>query len=85
MVINVGSGRGVSIKEVCRLAIETAGGKPQVIHNPRNDRGPDNMCADISLAKEKINYQPKISLEVGLRLTLEHDSRLQMRSDNKSK
>ena len=75
-LINIGSGREVSIKELSHLAIEIAGGNPEVIHNPRNDRGPDRMCADISLARKKLNFQPKTSLEVGLRLTLEHDPRL---------
>jgi hypothetical protein len=31
------------------------------------------MCADISLAKEKLNYVPLIPLEMGLRLTMEKD------------
>jgi nucleoside-diphosphate-sugar epimerase len=34
------------------------------------------MCANISLAREKLNFQPTISLEVGLLLTLEHDPKL---------
>ena len=34
------------------------------------------MCADISLAKKLLGYQPRISLAEGLRLTLELDERL---------
>jgi nucleoside-diphosphate-sugar epimerase len=33
------------------------------------------MCADIRLAREKLGYQPRFSLEEGLRLTLERDQR----------
>jgi nucleoside-diphosphate-sugar epimerase len=33
------------------------------------------MCADLSLAREKLGYQPRISLADGLRLTLERDLR----------
>jgi nucleoside-diphosphate-sugar epimerase len=33
------------------------------------------MCADINLAREKLGYQPRISLEEGLRLTLVRDPR----------
>ena len=35
------------------------------------------MCADLSLAREKLGYQPRFSLEEGLRLTLERDPRFQ--------
>jgi nucleoside-diphosphate-sugar epimerase len=34
------------------------------------------MCADLSLAAKKLNYRPSISLEDGLRLTLQRDPRL---------
>jgi nucleoside-diphosphate-sugar epimerase len=33
------------------------------------------MAADLSLAREKLGYQPRFSLEDGLRLTLERDPR----------
>jgi nucleoside-diphosphate-sugar epimerase len=33
------------------------------------------MCADLSLAKETLGYRPRVSLEEGIRLTLEKDSR----------
>jgi nucleoside-diphosphate-sugar epimerase len=33
------------------------------------------MCADLGLAREKLGYQPRVSLAEGLRLTLEKDPR----------
>lgn len=75
-IINVGSGRETSIRELARLAVEVTLGDPEVVYNPRNDRGPSRMCADISLAKEKLGYRPLTALEEGLRLTLEQDPRL---------
>jgi nucleoside-diphosphate-sugar epimerase len=33
------------------------------------------MVADLSLAQKKLNYRPSISLEQGLRLTLQRDPR----------
>ncbi len=33
------------------------------------------MCADLSLAREKLGYQPRVSLAEGIRLTLEKDPR----------
>jgi nucleoside-diphosphate-sugar epimerase len=35
------------------------------------------MCADISLAKEKLGYQPKVSLQEGLSLMISQDKRFQ--------
>jgi UDP-glucose 4-epimerase len=80
MVINVGSGRETSIRELARLAQETTGGQPEMVFNPRNDRGPAHMCADIHLAKERLGYQPSTSLEIGLRLTYEQDPRLKLKA-----
>ena len=37
------------------------------------------MCADLSLAKQLLGYQPGTSLETGLRLTLERDIRLKQK------
>ena len=34
------------------------------------------MRADLTLASQKLNYKPSISLEEGLRLTLQRDSHL---------
>ena len=75
--INVGSGVETSVRELVDLVQNVTGSKPEVMYNPRNDRGPAHMCADISLAKEKLGYTPKTSLESGLKLTFERDKRLQ--------
>lgn len=76
MIINVGSGRDTSVRELLRLVLEITGGHPEVVFNSRNERGPFRMCADLSLAREKLGYQPAIPLEIGLRMTLERDPRL---------
>jgi UDP-glucose 4-epimerase len=75
-IINVGTGQEVSIRELVRLALEVTGGDPEVVYNPRNDRGPAHMCADLTLARQKLGYQPQTLLEEGLRKTLELDLRL---------
>ncbi len=76
-IINVGSGRETSLRELVRLIVELTGGRPEVVYNPRNDRGPSHMAADIQKARTLLGYQPKFSLEEGLRLTLERDPRFQ--------
>jgi UDP-glucose 4-epimerase len=76
LIINIGSGRDASVRELVRLVLEITGGHPEVVFNPRTERGPAKMCGDIQLAREKLGYQPTISLETGLRLTFERDPRL---------
>jgi len=75
-IINIGSGKETTVRELAKLAVMVTGGKPEVVYNPRTERGPDRMCADLSLAQQVLNYQPQVSLLDGLRMTLEKDSRL---------
>jgi UDP-glucose 4-epimerase len=76
MIINVGSGRDTSVRELVRMVLEITGKHPEVVFNPRTERGPNRMCADLTLAREKLGYQPTTPLEIGLGLTLERDPRL---------
>ncbi len=72
-IINVGSGTETSVRDLARLLIEITGGDPEEVYNPRISGGVSRMCADISLAKEKLDYVPLITLEKGLQLTIEKD------------
>jgi len=74
-VINVGSGVETSVKDLARLVIEQTGANPEVLYNPRTHPGVSRMCADLSLAKDRLGYAPRISLADGLRLTIERDPR----------
>ena len=73
LTINVGSGTEVSIKELARLATEVTGGHPEIVYNPRNEGGLSRLCADLTLAREKLGYEPKTSLLEGLKTTLERE------------
>jgi nucleoside-diphosphate-sugar epimerase len=58
-----------------RLVMDITNTNVEVINNPRADAGVSRMCADLTLAREKLGYQPRLSLPEGLRLTLERDIR----------
>jgi nucleoside-diphosphate-sugar epimerase len=75
LVINVGSGEETSVRELAKMVLEVTNSKAEVIYNPRTDPGVSRMCADLSLAKEQLGYRPRVSLEEGVRLTLERDAR----------
>jgi UDP-glucose 4-epimerase len=74
-VINIGSGTETSVGELAHLIADVTESDAEIIYNPRSDSGVNRMCADLSLAREKLDYEPKISLATGLRLTLERDPR----------
>jgi len=76
-IINVGSGRETSLRDLVRIVQEVSGHSPEVIYNPRSDPGPDRMCADLTRAQQMLGYTPATSLEDGLRQTLKLDPRLQ--------
>ncbi|MBM3143982.1 MAG: NAD-dependent epimerase/dehydratase family protein [Chloroflexi bacterium] len=76
-VINVGSGTETSVRGLGRLVIELTNSQAETIFNPRSDSGVERMCADLGLAKDKLDYHPQVSLEAGLRLTIEQDPRFQ--------
>ena len=79
LVINVGSGKETSTNDLARLVLETTGGKPQTVMNPRLESEVSRMCADLTLAEKKLGYQPLIPLERGLRLTLENDPKIRQK------
>ena len=75
LVINVGSGEETSVRELAKMVLEATSSNAEVIYNPRTDPGVSRMCADLSLAKKQLGYRPRVSLEEGVRLTLERDAR----------
>jgi UDP-glucose 4-epimerase len=75
LVVNIGSGRETSIRELIKAVLDVTGSKVEVIYNAQTSGGVSRMCADISLAREKLGYRPSISLEDGLRLTMKRDHR----------
>ncbi|RLC98954.1 MAG: epimerase [Chloroflexi bacterium] len=76
-IINVGSGRETSVNELAALVADAAGRKVQVLHSPAESGGVSHLRADISVAWKLLNYEPRVELVQGLRLTLERDHRFQ--------
>jgi UDP-glucose 4-epimerase len=76
-VINVGSGEEISVRGLVNLILSITESDAEIIYNPRNDTGVSRMCADLSLASDKLGYMPRTALEDGLRKTLEKDPRFQ--------
>ncbi|MCL4530804.1 MAG: NAD-dependent epimerase/dehydratase family protein [Chloroflexi bacterium] len=75
LVVNVGSGRETSVRDLVKTVLDVTGCKPEVIYNSQTPGGVSRMMADLNLARDKLSYRSSIKLEEGLRLTLHRDPR----------
>jgi UDP-glucose 4-epimerase len=74
-IINVGSGHATSINELASLVAKATGQKIELLHSPAESGGVSRLRADVSTARKLLSYDPQVSLDQGLRLTLEQDPR----------
>ena len=68
--INLASGKETTIKEVAEIIKKQIGFKGKIIWDENMPIGPNRRNVSIDLAKEKINYNPKVSLEDGIEKTI---------------
>jgi len=68
-----------SIQSLAKLVISVTGSQANVVPNAQDSGGISRLCADLTLAGQKLNYGPSISLEQGLRLSLQRDVRSRTR------
>jgi len=62
--INVGTGRGASVKEIIDLVLQSSHQKDaEVITTDGRPGDPAFLCADVNLAKSTLNYSSKYSLK----------------------
>ena len=67
-IINVGTGRGASVREIVKLVLEAINkSDAQVIEAPRRAGDPAFLCADVSLAATELGFKSKYSLEESIR------------------
>ncbi len=69
-VFNIASGVGITIKELAELIIKLCKSSSKIIFTPPRKGDIQYSIADISKAKEKLGWQPKVTLEEGLRKLL---------------
>ena len=67
-IINVGTGRGASVREIVKLVLDAINkSDAQVIEAPRRAGDPAFLCADVSLAATELGFKSKYSLEESIR------------------
>jgi len=67
--INIGSDRLVTIDELAEIIINISGKKISIKHDLTKPQGVRGRNADLTLIKKALNWEPKVSLEEGLKRT----------------
>ena len=68
--VNIGNPAEFTIKELAEKVIELIDSSSRITYNELPSDDPKQRCPDITLAKEKLQWEPKISLEDGLKETI---------------
>lgn len=74
--VNIGNPGEFTILELAQKVIEITGSKSKIIYEPLPSDDPMQRKPDISLAKEKLDWEPKIPLEEGLKKTIAYFDQL---------
>ncbi len=70
--MNIGNPHEVSVKELAERVVEMVGSKSKITYMPLPQDDPTQRCPDISQAKEKLDWQPQVPLEEGLKKTIDY-------------
>ena len=70
--VNLGNPGEFTMLELAELVLKLTGSKSKIIHQPLPQDDPTQRCPVIDLAKEKLNWEPKIKLEDGLKFTIKY-------------
>ncbi len=68
--VNIGNPGEFTILELAQKVIDLTGSKSKIVFEPLPKDDPMQRKPDISLAREKLNWEPKIKLEEGLKKTI---------------
>ena len=70
-VFNIGNPYEMTIKELAKTILKLTNSKSEIIYKPLPNDDPQQRRPDISKAKDKLNWEPKVDLETGLSTTIE--------------
>jgi len=67
--VNIGSDRLVTIDELAEITIKISGKKVEIKHDLSKPQGVRGRNADLTLVKKVLGWEPRVSLEEGLKRT----------------
>lgn len=68
--VNIGNPVEFTIRQLAEQVIELSGSKSQLVFRPLPDDDPTRRRPDITLARQELNWEPKIPLREGLEHTI---------------
>jgi dTDP-glucose 4,6-dehydratase len=68
---NIGNPQEITILEFAKRVHTLLGAKEPIVFEPLPQDDPKQRCPDISKARRLLQWEPKVNLEEGLRLTLD--------------
>jgi dTDP-glucose 4,6-dehydratase len=69
--VNIGNPEEITIRQLAQEIIELAGSSSVIVEHPMPPDDPKVRCPDITLARRELNWQPRISRQVGLQRTID--------------
>lgn len=70
LVVNLGNPVETTILELANTIVRVTGSKSKIVFTKKSEDDPARRCPDITLAKEVLGWQPKVTLEEGLDRTI---------------
>ena len=70
--LNIGNPNEIKVNELASKIIKLTNSKSKLIYEDLPEDDPKRRMPDISLAKEKLNWRPSVSLENGLIKTIKY-------------
>ena len=70
--VNLGNPSERTILDFAKLILELTGSKSKIVYKPLPSDDPTKRQPDITLAKTKLNWEPKVDIKDGLRHTVEY-------------
>jgi UDP-glucuronate decarboxylase len=69
--MNLGNPGEISVKKLAEMVISMTKSKSKLVHKNLPNDDPTRRCPDISLARERLDWTPKVPLEEGLQRTID--------------
>ena len=74
--VNVGNPNEKTVLEIAQIIVEKTGSASKIIFGPKASDDPQRRCPDITLAGKLLNWKPEVSLDEGLKQTIEFFAKL---------
>ncbi len=77
--VNLGSEFEFTVLEAAELIVKLTGSRSKIIFEPLPEDDPTKRRPDLTLARKLLNWEPKVSLEEGLKKTIIYYKELQLK------